>query len=145
MIPPFWYRWLHAVIVGVMLFGISMVLLPDVIRQFFSVLIYSTPDAIETRFPADANAYVVLLHGVLGAVMAGWAVAMLMALRGPFLRGQREGWLLIALPFTAWYLADTAFSLRTGFWRNAVLNTVLAVLFAIPLAATREHFRRERP
>jgi hypothetical protein len=35
-----------------------------------------------------------------------------------------------------WFVTDTVLSLATGFWQNAVLNVVLAVLFAVPLAAT---------
>jgi hypothetical protein len=140
-IPMIWYRWLHAAVLGLMLFGIAMIAAPGLIRQFFSALIYATPSAIESNFGAAANAYIVLVHGVLGAVMFGWSVAMLLALRGPFRRGEREGWLLMALPLVAWYVPDTLFSLHTGFWQNAVLNTALALLFAIPLAASRKHFR----
>lgn len=140
-VPALWYRWLHAAVLGLMLFGIAMVAAPGPIRQFFSVLIYASPAAIESGFGVAANDYIVLMHGVIGAVMFGWGAAMLLVLRGPFRRGEREGWLLLALPLIAWYVPDTLFSLYTGFWQNAVLNTVLAMLFAIPLAACRKHFR----
>lgn len=141
MIPGFWYRWLFVVILIVMLFGASMVATPDVIRQFFGLLIYSAPGAIEAGFGVEANAYITLVHGVLGTVMLAWGVAMMIALTGPFARGQREGWVLIAVPLMVWYLVDTGFSLYIGFWRNAVLNTVLAILFGVPLVATRRYFR----
>jgi hypothetical protein len=36
------------------------------------------------------------------------------------------------------------FSLWSGFWQNAVLNSVIAVLFAIPLAATYSVFHETR-
>jgi uncharacterized membrane protein YqaE (UPF0057 family) len=36
-----------------------------------------------------------------------------------------------------WFIADTAYSLSSGFWQNAVLNTLVLVVFAVPLAATR--------
>lgn len=140
-IPSLWYRWLYVVIVAVMLFGIAMVLAPDLIRSFFSALVYASPTAIETRFDAEANAYIVLAHGVLGAVMFGWGATMLLALRGPFKRGEREGWTMIALPVLAWGIPDTLFSLYTGFWQNAALNAVFFVLFAIPLIASRKHFK----
>jgi hypothetical protein len=39
VVPLFWYRWLFTVILGVMAFGIAMVLIPDTIRAFFSLLI----------------------------------------------------------------------------------------------------------
>lgn len=143
VIPRFWVRWLHVAALVVILFGLAMVTVPEVIRKFFSLLFYSAPGAIETRFTVGANAYIMFAHGVLGGVMVGWGLAMLIALRGPFVRGQKDGWLLIALPVTVWYLIDTAFSLLVGFWQNAILNTALAVLFAIPLVATRRRFPRQ--
>jgi len=144
MIPKIWYRWLHMAVFGLMLFGLSMLLLPDLFRQLFSLVIYSEPGAIEAMFGTGANAYIALAHGVLGAVMLGWSTVMLLVLRGPFKRAQQEGWMLMAIPVAVWFVADTAFSLWTGFWQNAVLNMVIAVLFAAPLAATRRHFRADR-
>lgn len=123
-----------------MIFGLSMVLTPDWIRRFLSLLVYGSSTAIESRFSNAANAYVTLVHGVLGAVMFGWGLSMLLALRGPFRRGEAIGWQLIALPLVAWFVPDTAFSLYTGFWQNAVLNTGFALLFAVPLIATRRVF-----
>ncbi|MET1080795.1 MAG: hypothetical protein ABWY06_22515 [Pseudomonas sp.] len=145
MIPLFWYRWLLAAIVGVMLFGLSMLLTPSLIRQFFSLLLYATPGAIESRFGGDANAYIQLLHAILGAVLFGWGLAMLLILRGPFRRGDSFAWTLLALPLLAWYLPDTLFSIASGFWQNAVFNTAFALLFGVPLAATRRHFRLTAP
>ncbi len=140
MIPTLWSRWLHAAILGVMLFGMSMVLTPGLIKRFFSALIYSSPSAIEAELGATANAYIALMHGVIGAVTFGWGTAMLLALRGPFLRCEREGWILIAVPLVAWYIPDTLFSVYTGFWQNAAFNTFFATLFAVPLIASRKHF-----
>ena len=83
-----------------------------------------------------------MVHGVLGAVMCGWATALLFIVIGPFGRGSWEAWLTISVSLTAWFVTDTAFSLWTGFWRNAILNLVIATLFAVPLAATFRRFRR---
>ena len=60
----------------------------------------------------------------------------------------REGWFTITVSVLAWFIPDTAFSLWSGFWQNAVFNTVFVVLFAIPLAATYRAFPascRQRP
>ena len=141
VVPLFWYRWLHVAIVVVMAFGIAMVLAPDPIRAFFGMLIYASPDAIQTRFGPAANAYIVLVHAVLGAVMFGWGVLMLLVLRGPFRRGEREGWIMIALSLLAWWLPDTVFSLYAGFWQNAVLNAAFFAMFAVPLVGSRRFFR----
>ena len=98
MIPAIWYRWLQVAVGILMIFGISMVLAPDWIRTFFSLIVYGSPGAIETGFPAGANDYIVLVHGVLGAVMFGWGLTLLLVLMGPFRRGEKEGWNMFALP-----------------------------------------------
>jgi hypothetical protein len=123
-----------------MAFGIGMVLAPGFTRQFFSMLIYSTPNHIET-FGAGTVAYVSLAHAVLGAVMFGWGVALLFIVLRPFHRGSWEAWQTLTISVTAWFIPDTAFSLLSGFWQNAVLNLAFAVLFAAPLAATYRECR----
>lgn len=140
MIPTIWYRWLQVSVGILMVFGISMVLTPGWIRGFFGLMVYGSAAALETRFSGGANDYIFLVHGVLGSVMFGWGLAMFLILRGPFRRGEREGWNMLALPLAAWFIPDTAFSLYTGFWQNAVLNSGFALLFAIPLIATRRAF-----
>jgi len=131
----FWWRWLIIVSVGVMLFGFSMVVAPSLTKQFFSLLLFSSPEAIG-GFGEPAVSYVGLVHGVLGAVMFGWGVMLLLVLLGPFRRGSHEAWLTLSISLAAWFIPDTIFSLWSGYWQNAVFNTALVFLFAIPLAAT---------
>lgn len=131
----FWQRWLVVVTAGVMLYGISMVLAPDLLRQFFSLLAYGSPSTINS-FGAEAADYIALAHAVMGSVMFGWGATMIFILFYQFRPGNRTGWLTIAVPLAAWFIPDTLFSLWSGFWQNAVLNLVFAILFAIPLAAT---------
>jgi len=142
-VPKIWFHWLFVVVIGVMLFGISMILMPGLIRAFFSLLVYSAPMTIDAEFSPAAVEYITLLHGVLGAVMFGWGAIMLMALCGPFRRGSKEGWNMLTVSVAVWFVPDTVFSLGTGFWQNAVLNAVFAVLFAVPLAATYKAFGNE--
>ncbi len=68
--------------------------------------------------------------------MVGWGTALVLVVRGPFASGAAIGWRIIAVSVTAWFVLDTAYSLWSGFWQNAVLNVVFLVLFAVPLAAT---------
>lgn len=85
-----WWYWLVVMTVGVMLFGIGMVLAPDLTHQGFSLLVYASPDHI-SAFGKDAVRYISLVHAVLGAVMFGWGVALLFIVLGPFRRGLLEG------------------------------------------------------
>lgn len=131
------------VAVGVMVFGLVLVVAPGFARQGFSLLVYGDPQRIAT-FGAEAAQYIALVHAVLGAVMFGWGLALLLVVRGPFARGAREGWQIIAVSVAAWFVPDTAFSILSGFWQNAVLNFVFMVLFAVPLAATYRTFHGAR-
>ena len=136
---PFWQRWLIATTVFVLVFGIAMVVIPEPMQRMLSLVYYSSPESIDA-FEAPAVAYTMLLQGVLGAVMFGWGVAFLLVLLGPFRRGSREGWTIIAVSLVAWFIPDTTISLLSGFWQNAVFNLVFLVPFAIPLVATRRTF-----
>lgn len=138
-----WYRWLLVVSVGVMVFGIGMVLAPNLTRQLFGLLLYASADGLD-GFGAGPLAYVTLVHGVLGAVMFGWSVALLYIVLGPFRRRSREGWQMLAVSVACWFVPDTAFSLWMGFWQNAVLNLGFVLLFILPLAATYRVFHQLR-
>lgn len=133
--PKLWWRWLVAVAIGVMVCGLSMVLAPGLTRQIFSLLAYSSAEHI-AKFGADASDYISLLHAILGALMLGWGAALLFIVLGPLRRGSRDAWNTLVISLAAWFVPDTAFSLWSGFWPNAILNLALATLFAIPLGAT---------
>jgi len=141
--PSFWSRWLLAVTIGVMVFGLTLVLAPGLAREGFSFLVYANTERI-AAFGDDAVEYVALVHAVLGAVMFGWGAALLLVARGLFARGVREGWQIVAVSVVAWFIPDTAFSLWSGFWQNAVLNLVFIALFAAPLSATYRVFHEAR-
>jgi len=70
-IPLIWFNWLLLIVLGVMVFGISMILAPGLIRRAFSFLLFADTGAIDSGFGAPAVAYVTLIHGVLGGVMFG--------------------------------------------------------------------------
>jgi hypothetical protein len=132
---PFWVACLRVATLGVAAFGLALVVAPDMARRAFSLLLYGHAQRIAT-FGAEAMAYIGLVHAVLGAVMFGWAVALFLIVRGPFARGERGAWEWLALSVAAWFVPDTAYSLWSGFWPNAVLNMVVLATFAVPLAAT---------
>jgi hypothetical protein len=131
----FWWLWLVVVAGGVVAAGLVMVLAPGLTRRLFSLLIFASLDTID-GFGAPAPAYITLAHGVLGAVLVGWGAALLLILLGPFRRGSREAWFTCAVSLAAWFVSDTMVSLANGYWQNAALNAVIAILFAVPLAAT---------
>jgi len=139
----FWWRWLLVAALATGFFGLSMALLPDTVQLFFNLLIFGTTWQ-PPEFGAPAGGYIGFVYGVLGAVLAGWALMIVLALFGPFRRGDKEGWLLIALPLALWFVVDTTWSLATGYWQNAALNCVFALAYVVPLAATWKRFATPR-
>jgi hypothetical protein len=138
----FWWRWLVFVSLGVMLFGLSMIVFPDLIKTLFDFVAFQTRE-VDDLFGAEAVHYLQFVYGVLGAVMAAWMIPLLFILFGAFRRGEREAWLAIALSISLWFLVDSAWSAYMGFWGNVVLNSGFFLLYFIPLAATfRSFFRR---
>jgi hypothetical protein len=139
----FWTQWLVAVTLGVMAFGLALVLAPRIAQQGFSLLVYGDAQRI-AAFDPQAVQYIGLVHAVLGAVMVGWGLSMLLVVRSLFARGAKEGWHIVAVSVAAWFVPDTTFSLWSGFWQNAALNLVFIILFAIPLVATYRDFHPSR-
>lgn len=138
-VPVFWSRWLIGGTVYTGLFGLAMLLWPSGIEAVFSLILFAETRTIGQMDPA-ALAYIRLLHGILGGVIFGWALAMLYWAMGPFRQGQREAWLALSWSVWGWFLTDTAYSLWSGFWQNALLNLGFAVLLGLPLLATRRCF-----
>lgn len=132
----FWIHWLLVVEAGVVAFGLVLVLAPALARQGFSLLVYGAPDRIDA-FGQEPASYASLAHAVIGGVMVGWGAALYYATRTLLARGSPIAWNLVALSVGAWFVPDTAYSLLSGYWQNAALNTVFLVLFAVPLWAVR--------
>ena len=77
----------------------------------------------------------------MGSVLLGWGALMFMVLRNLLARSIKEAWGMMVVSVLLWYVPDTAFSLASGFWQNAVLNTGFACLYAVPLFMLRPHCR----
>ena len=135
-----WINWLLAVTAGVVAFGLVLVTAPSLTRRGFSLLVYTSPEHIDT-FGQEAVRYISLTHAVIGGVMAGWGAALFYITRTLLARGSRIAWDLLGLSVSAWFVPDTLYSLLSGYWQNALLNTVFLVLFAVPLWATRGRLR----
>src|SRR5450759_1840104 len=130
-----WTWWLVCVAGAALAFGTAVVFAPGLTGRVFGGLYLSDPDAIAAFGPGAAH-YIAFVTAVMGAVMAGWATAILLVVAFRFRPGNRDAWWVIAGSVLVWCVLDTAYSLQTGFWQNAVFNVGALVLFLIPLAAT---------
>jgi hypothetical protein len=122
---------LQAICLGTVLFGAAMLLLPGVTRAGFGWLILGDAAAMDA-WPAAARHYATLLHGVLGAVMVGWGVGLLLALRGA------RAWMVVAGSVACWCVPDTIWSMAMGAWPNVALNAAFTAAFALGLWLARE-------
>lgn len=132
----FWWRWLLVVTSGVIVIGAFLILAPGLARNLFGLLFYGSGSALD-EFSADAVRYIAFAHGVLGAVMIGWGAALALVLLGPFRQARAHAWRTLVTSLAIWFVVDSSFSLWSGFWQNAVLNTVIALFFLPGLAGTR--------
>jgi hypothetical protein len=139
-IPLFWINWLSFSTVFTMLFGLLMVMLPSLTLQGFGLMVFKNANQFNA-FDPMVSAYIELAHAVMGSVLVGWGALMFMVVRKLLARGINESWGMVAGSVLLWYLPDTAFSLASGFWQNAVLNTGFACLYAVPLFMLRPHCR----
>lgn len=131
---PFWRSWLIGWSYFVMLFGLVLVGagLPQtdaIARTIFSIIgatnVEWTP---ELRFAT----------ALMGAVTLGWGITTLVAIRAALALGDAgtATWRGILTALLAWYVLDSFMSVATGYWLNAVSNTVILAAFAVALFAT---------
>lgn len=121
-------RALQAVCLGTLAFGVMLWAAPPAARALFALLMYGDPAAMDA-WPPEVRHYVTLQHAVLGALMTGWAVALLLVLRCPAVPART----VIGVSVAAWYVPDVLLSGLLGVWPNVALNTGFALLFALAL------------
>lgn len=136
----FWSSWLLIISVGLIVFGLILVVLPNTSSQAFSWLIFGSFERI-SQFPPEASDYAALAHAVIGSVLIGWGLIIAFLVQYYFRKGVRKAWNIIVISILAWFIPDTIFSLASGFVSNAVLNLAILLLFSIPLIATWGYFR----
>ena len=135
----FWSR-LIQMAAGVVLALSAVLMLAPSLGEAFFYLVYFQQPASPVAVPAEIQGYLRFANGIIGAVMAGWMMVIIMLARGPFRAGERFAWNAIAWPLLGWYVIDTTFSIAHGVWGNVLLNTGTALMFGMPLLASRRHF-----
>lgn len=74
--------------------------------------------------------------GLMGALTLGWGLTILAAVRSAEPLGPRF-WRALTLAMLVWFVLDSTISISTGFWINAVSNTVFLIGFLAPVIASR--------
>ena len=143
MIPTFWFRWLQVVTIGVILYGVGLIVMPGFALDFFSLIFFSKTGGFQAQYSPEAIHYISFIHGDLGSIIIGWGVTIFLILNGPFLRAEKGGWAMFAWSMAAWFVFGAVHSYYAGFWHNIVFNLLFLLLYAIPLMATRKYFKKE--
>jgi hypothetical protein len=134
----FWSVWLQAAAAVMLALSAVLLLAPSLGLAIFSTVYFLRPE-FPVPVAKEVDDYIRFMHGVLGAVMLGWMVAVIALARGPFEAGQQQAWNTIAVSVSAWFLVDTSYSLWHCVWGNVALNVATAVMFAVPLIGSRKH------
>ncbi len=76
--------------------------------------------------------------GLMGAVTMGWGLSFAPLFMAAHRLGDQAApiWRFATLAVLAWFVIDSALSVATGFWLNAVSNTGLAIGYLVPVLAS---------
>jgi hypothetical protein len=133
----FWQRWLFAVGVLISIFGILMALLSGTpIFELFNRQIDPAFWGTNSVDP-NARAFQAWVYGLWGATIAGWGIFLAFIAKYPFRNKEKWAWNCLAAGLAVWFVLDTALSVYYRVYFNAVFNTVLLILVALPLLVTR--------
>lgn len=75
---------------------------------------------------------------LMGAVTMGWGLTFLALFMAAHRLSDQAApvWRLATLGVLVWFVVDSALSIATGFWPNAVSNTGLIIGYLVPLLAS---------
>ena len=136
----FWTNWLFAVSLLLVAMGAIMVFLNG------TALFELANQQIDPAFwgaqepPPTAVVFRQWVYGVWGATLFGLGITIAFVARHPFTRRELWAWNCLVAGVASWYILDTGLSIVYRVYPNAVLNTVLLVLIALPLGFTRREF-----
>ena len=131
----FWSNWLVVWCWGVLAFGVLLTTaaIPSIdglVRVLFTLFAANPENAGMFDQPAVRFGL-----GLQGALTIGWALTLFALIDAAKTIGA-AAWRALTISLLAWYAIDSAISVATGFWPNAISNTALMVAFAVPILAS---------
>jgi hypothetical protein len=128
-----WQNWFSAWAAGVFIFGLVLAggafpATDGLTQALFSLFGNPVGDT-----PGEHYRFSV---GLMGAVTMGWGLTFWVVFKALALLDPATAaplWRKLTLFFLIWYAVDCYISIATGFWMNAVSNTIVATLYLIPL------------
>jgi hypothetical protein len=80
------------------------------------------------------------VYGVLGGTMAGWGILIAFVTRYPFRNKEKWAWNSMVASILVWFVLDTYSSIYFKVYLNAISNTALLILVALPIIFSRKNF-----
>jgi hypothetical protein len=127
-------RWLMLCSAAVVALGALLVLAPTAAAQLFGWLLLGDAQGLLAMQPAAVR-YILFAHAVLGSVLMGWGAAIWL-LASSLAGKQHNPWWIMVISICVWAVPDTAYSLLSGFWQNALLNAGFVLAFAAGFGLT---------
>ena len=93
-------------------------------------------DFLNSSGELDLNPYMRFSLAILGAVTIGWSLTLMVVIQAANQLEKRVSkpiWMGITTSIAIWYAIDSILSIATGFWLNAVSNTIFSATFLIPV------------
>jgi hypothetical protein len=129
----FYQTWIKLVIWGIWAFGAILALHAFPATELPSKLFY---ELIQRPVPEEPGNHFRFAMGLMGCISMGWGLTMFVFLKATLLlepAQAREVWRGFLFAVLFWYITDNIASIYTGYPLNAISNTVLILLFIIPL------------
>ena len=86
--------------------------------------------------PVPWSPHLVFTMSLMGAVTVGWGLTLLAIARQDV---DASVWRGVTVALIIWYFVDSALSIGTGFWRNAVSNSVLLLAYLYIRSRAAKH------
>ena len=128
-----WQNWFSAWAIFVALFGLVLAGGAFAATDGLTAALFTL---FGNPLPADIDTHHRFAIGLMGAVTMGWGLTYFATFKALFALEPAKAapiWRLVLMGSLVWYVIDSAISVATGIWMNAVSNTALLVLFLIPL------------
>jgi hypothetical protein len=128
-----WRNWFSAWAIFVALFGLVLAGGAFAATDGLTAALFAL---FGNPLPADIDAHHRFAIGLMGAVTLGWGLTFYGAFKALFALDPATAapvWRYLLGVALLWYVVDSGISIATGFWMNAVSNTIVTLLFLIPL------------
>ena len=132
----FWKNWLNLWSLAVTVFGAILALAAFAPTDGLARLVFAL---FQNPMPSEID----MLHrfsiGLMGAVTMGWGMTLYVAFQAIHLADRAQApriWRNLTLAALIWFGIDSGISVATGYWLNAVSNTLFIALYLIPLLRT---------